>query len=66
VRAAEETHIWPDEGARSNGDGACVEKSAIEVDKHVAADFDIGSVVNVDRSFNPGIFMENCVLFFVC
>ena len=64
--AAEKRHIGADEGPRSDWHFAGIKECTIEVDKHVASDFDVRSVVDVDRSFYPGIVMQHGIFILFC
>lgn len=64
--AAEKRHVGADEGPRSDRYFAGINKRAIEVDKHVASDFYVRSVVDVNRSFYPRIVMQHGIFIFFC
>lgn len=66
MSSTKEAHVRANESARSNAHGACIKKCAVEVDEHVAADFNIVPVIDVYRALHPRILVENCILFFLC
>lgn len=57
MSAAVEGDVGANKGARTNRHGAGVDEGAVVVNEDVAPYFDIGSIVNKDRSFYPGILM---------
>ena len=58
MRATEERYIGADESAGADGDKAGIEDCAIEVDKHICTETNIGPVIHTDGIFDPGILIE--------
>lgn len=58
MRATEKGDIGTDERTGADGNETCIYDCAIEVDKHVCAETNIGSVVDTDGSLDPGFLVE--------
>jgi hypothetical protein len=66
VSATVEGHVWSNEGPRANGHEAGVDDGAIEIDKHVAANLDIRSVVDTDGPLDPRVLVKNRIILILC
>ncbi|KAI0146130.1 hypothetical protein GGR57DRAFT_293078 [Xylariaceae sp. FL1272] len=64
--AAEEGDVGPDQGPRTNAHETCVQYGAVEVDEDVAPNLEVGSIVDVDGPFDPGILVQDGIFFGVC
>ena len=56
--------VGPDDGSIADADLARVEHYAVEVDEDVAADVEVEAVVDGDRRFDPGVCVEDGIVFF--
>lgn len=60
---AVEGDIWAKHGSGPNGHEARIDYRAVEVDEDVHANFDIGSIIDVDGPLNPGVTLQYLVVF---
>lgn len=65
MRTAIERDIGPDKRPRANRDKSRVQEGAVEVDEHVAADFDVCAVVDGDGTLGPRVCVEDGVFAFL-
>ena len=64
MRRAVKGDVGPDDGSIADTDLARVEHDAVEVDEDVAADVEVEAVVDGDGGFDPGVCVEDSIVFF--
>jgi hypothetical protein len=58
MRASVQTNRRAQQRPGADSDPASIDHGAVEVDKHVLAEVDIGAVVGMKRGFDPGVAVQ--------
>lgn len=66
MRAAVDGHVGSYQRPRADRNEAGVEDGAVEIDENALADADVGTVIDVDWPFDPGVGGEERFVLVFC
>lgn len=64
MRPRVQTHAWAYEGTRADAHFTSIETNEVEVDVDVFAELEVGAVVDAERGFDPGVVLQELLVFF--